>query len=295
MKNIAFIINPISGADNQNRRRVPKLIDKLLDKEQWSANVVFTEYKGHATELAQQYAALGFASVVAVGGDGTVNEVASGLRHTQTALGVIPIGSGNGFARHLGISLRVPNAIDMLNRAEPITVDYGTANDVPFFVTCGCGFDALISEEFQKANKRGVKTYVEQIVKELWRYEPQHYRLMGDGIDLDTDAFLITFANCNQWGNAAQIAPKASIQDGKLDIAIVSKFSLIVAPALAMRLFTKNVDSSFYVNSLKARKVQLIRESAAPFHIDGDPVHMPETIDIKIVEDGLRVLAEKRF
>lgn len=295
MKNIAFIINPISGAENQNRRRIPKLIDKLLDKEQWSANVVFTEYKGHATELAQQYAAMGFAAVVAVGGDGTVNEVASGLRGTKTALGIIPIGSGNGFARHIGVSLRVPNAIEMLNHSEPICCDYGLANDKPFFVTCGSGFDALISEDFQKAGKRGVKTYIEQIVKDLWRYEPEHYKLKGDDIDLENDAFLITFANCNQWGNAAQIAPKASIQDGKLDIAIVSKFSLIVAPALAMRLFTKSVDSSFYVNSLKAKKLTLTRNNAGPFHLDGDPVDMPAEIEISVVEDGLHVLVEKRY
>lgn len=293
MKNIAFIINPISGT--LNKKRIPKLIDKLLDKEQWSANVVFTEYKGHATELAKQYAELGFDAVVAVGGDGTVNEVACGLRDTKTALGIIPEGSGNGMARHLGIPLRTPGAIEYLNHVEPIACDYGLVNDKPFFVTCGTGFDAYISEEFQKAGKRGLKTYVEKVVKDFFTYEPKHYKLVGQDVDVNTDAFLITFANCNQWGNAAQIAPKASIQDGKMDIAIISKFSLAVAPALAMRLFTKTIDNSFCVNSITAKEVTLLRDEDGPFHLDGDPVEMGTEINIRIVEDGLRVLTAKRF
>lgn len=293
MKNIAFIINPISGT--QNKRRIPKLIDKLLDKEQWSADIVFTEYKGHATELAKQYAALGFFAVVAVGGDGTVNEVASGLRDTQTALGIIPTGSGNGFARHIGVSMRIPTAIEQLNNVEKLTADYALANDRPFFVTCGTGFDALISEEFQKAGKRGALSYVQQIFKDVFSYQPEHYHLVGKDIDLETDAFLITFANCNQWGNAAQIAPKASIQDGKIDITIASKFPMVMAPALALKLFTKNIDNSSYITTLKASEIVLTRQNAGPFHLDGDPVEMGEEIRITIVEDGLKVLGEKRY
>lgn len=293
MRNIAFIINPIAGT--QNKRRIPKLIDKLLDRSKWNWDIVFTDHKGHATELAAQYAAMNFDAVVAVGGDGTVNEVASGLRDTRTALGIIPIGSGNGFARHLGLPLRTPSAIEFFNNCEAISCDYGLANDRPFFATCGCGFDAHISEEFQNAGKRGIATYVEKIVKEVFTYEPESYQLRGEDIDLDTKAFLITFANCNQWGNAAQIAPKASIQDGKMDIAIISKMPMIVAPAFALRLFTRSVSDSFYINTLKTDRIVLTREGNAPFHIDGDPVEMPAEVTIRIVEDGLRILAEKRF
>lgn len=293
MRNIAFIINPISGT--QQKRRIPKLIDKLLDKNKWKWDIVFTEYKGHGTELAAQYAAMGFDAVVAVGGDGTVNEVASGLRDTQTALGILPIGSGNGFARHLGLPLRTPSAIELLNNCEAISCDYGMANDKPFFATCGVGFDAYIADEFQKAGTRGITTYVEKIVREVFTYSPERYQLRGEDIELDTNAFLITFANCNQWGNAAQIAPKASIQDGQMDIALISKMPMIVAPAFALRLFTKSVSDSFYINTLKTKEVVLTREGSTPFHIDGDPVEMPAEITIRIVEDGLRILAPKRF
>ena len=293
MKNIAFIINPISGT--LNKRRIPKIIDKLLDKEQWMPDIVFTEYKGHGIELARHYAALGFNAVVAVGGDGTVNEVASGLRGTNTALGVIPIGSGNGFARHMGTPLRTTNAVEAINNMTPVRCDYGLANDHPFFATCGTGFDASISEEFQKAGTRGFRTYFEKIVKNIFTYEPENYKLKGEGIDIEGKAFLVTVANCSQWGASAVIAPKASIQDGKLDVVFCSPFPLILAPGLALGLFTKTIDQGIHVTSLKTKEVTLFRDNAGPFHIDGDPVEMGTEIHIRVVEDGLWVLAPKRF
>lgn len=293
MKNIAFIINPISGT--LNKRRIPKIIDKLLDKEQWMPDIVFTEYKGHGIELARHYAALGFNAVVAVGGDGTVNEVASGLRGTNTALGVIPIGSGNGFARHMGTPLRTTNAIEAINNMTPVRCDYGLANDHPFFATCGTGFDASISEEFQKAGTRGFRTYFEKIVKNIFTYEPENYKLKGEGIDIEGKAFLVTVANCSQWGASAVIAPKASVQDGKLDVVFCSPFPLILAPGLALGLFTKTIDQGIHVTSLKTKEVTLFRDNAGPFHIDGDPVEMGTEIHIRVVEDGLWVLAPKRF
>lgn len=295
MKNIAFIINPISGT--QNKKKLPKLISQLLDKEQWLENIVFTDHAGHAEELAHQYARMGFDAVVAVGGDGTVNEVARGLRDTETALGVIPIGSGNGFARHLGISLRIQRAMETINHSEVIKADYGLANGHFFITTCGTGFDALVADEFATAGKRGLATYVETIVKKVMTYESSTYHIVSEaeGIDTEERAFLITFANANQWGNDAYIAPKASIQDGKMDICILSSSALLGAPGLALRLFTKRIDSSLFVHTIKAKDIMLYREAATPFHLDGDPVEMEKDIHIQIVADGLRVLAEKRF
>lgn len=293
MRNIAFIINPIAGT--QNKRRIPKMVNKLLDLSRWMPDYVFTEYKGHATELARHYAEMDFDAVVAVGGDGTVNEVAAGIRDTRTALGIIPIGSGNGFARHIGTPLRVPAAIEMLNHCEPISCDYGLANGKPFFVTCGTGFDATISEEFQRAGKRGIKTYIEQVFKLIFSYKPEQYTITGEGIDFSGEAFLVTCANCNQWGNAAVIAPKASIQDGLLDLVICTPFPLILAPGLAISLFTKTIDQGMHVSSLKTKKITLHRETEAPFHLDGDPVQMGADVTVTVVEDGLRVLAPKRY
>jgi YegS/Rv2252/BmrU family lipid kinase len=297
MKNIAFIINPISGSKETQsaKRKLPKLIMQTLDNEQWLPNIAFTEYAGHATELARQYARMGFDAVVAVGGDGTVNEVARGVRDSQTAMGILPMGSGNGFARHLNIPIRVNKAIEMLNHSEPIRVDYGLANGKLFVSTCGTGFDALIADHFAGSSKRGFATYLQNILKDVFSYTPQNYHIVGDGLDVTHKAFLITFANANQWGYEALIAPKASIQDGKMDIMLMSSHAILGSASLALRLFAGSIDDSHFMDTLRAKEVTLERESAAPFHIDGDPVDMEKDIHIRIVEDGLRVLVEKRF
>lgn len=293
MKNIAFIINPIAGT--MNKRRIPKIIDSSLDREQWNPDIVFTEYKGHATELATQYAQMDFDAVVAVGGDGTVSEVATGLRDTDTALAIIPIGSGNGLARHLNIPLRLSRAVELLNCSEAIPMDYAMLNERPFFCTCGMGFDALISEHFAAAGKRGMRTYIEQIIKDVFQYTPQHCTIKGDGVNLETDAFLLTVANANQWGNAAYIAPQASVQDGLLDIAILSPFPILAVPGLIMQLFTKTLDKGLFMNTIRTRELTLLRSEPAPFHCDGDPVDVGCEAHIRVVHDGLKVLVERRF
>jgi YegS/Rv2252/BmrU family lipid kinase len=293
MKNIAFIVNPISGTKTKNR--VTKLIRELLNKELFSPTVVVTEYAGHATQLAQQFALEGYYAVIAVGGDGTINEVGKGLCGTNTALGIIPNGSGNGFARHLEISTRMNRAVEMLNNSEVISVDYCTVNDIPFFSTFGVGFDALVAQDFSNTS-RGLKGYIESILKDIFQYKPEQYHLQGEGIDLTTSAFLINFANASQWGYDACIAPKASLQDGWMDVAIVSEFPLIKAPELAWQLFTKSIDENHYMHTIRAKEIMLERENeSSPVHIDGTPTQMAKDLHIKIVEDGLKVLVKKRF
>ena len=305
MKNIAFIINPVSGSkETQNaKRKLPKLIMQTLDSKQWLPNIVFTERAGHAAELAYQFARMGFDAVVAVGGDGTVNEVAQGLvkgnhpsaLNRQTALGILPMGSGNGFARHLNIPIRPGRAIEMLNHSEPISVDYGLANGKLFVSTCGTGFDAQVADDFAGSNKRGFSTYLQNVLREAFTYQPQTYHLVGDGIDITHKAFLITFANANQWGYEALIAPKASVQDGKMDIMLMSSHAILGSASLALRLFAGSIDDSHFMDTIRAREVTLERETASPFHIDGDPVEMDKDVHIQIIPDGLRVLVEKRF
>lgn len=292
MKNIAFIVNPISGTKTKNR--LAKLIRELLDPQQFAPTVVVTEYAGHATQLAQQFAMQDYYAVIAVGGDGTVNEVASGLIGTDTALGIIPNGSGNGFARHLDISTRMNRAIEMLNTSEPIYVDYGLVNDRPFLSTCGVGFDAVVARDFSNS-ERGIKGYIQSILKDIFQYKPETYHIKGEGIDQTTPAFLINFANAGQWGYDAYIAPKASVQDGWLDVAIASEFPLVVAPGLALCLFTKTIDETLRLNTLRTKEITLTRQSEGVAHIDGTPIIMPAELHVKIVEDGLKVLVKKRF
>ena len=292
MKNIAFIVNPISGTKTKNR--VAKFIRELLDPQLFAPTLVVTEYAGHATQLAQQFALQEYYAVVAVGGDGTVNEVACGLLGSNTALGIIPNGSGNGFARHLDISTRMNRAIEMLNSSEVIHVDYGLVNDIPFFSTFGVGFDAVVAHDFADSS-RGFKGYVQSIFKDLFQYKPESYHLEGEGVDLTTTAFLINFANAGQWGYDAYIAPKASVQDGWLDVAVVTEFPMTAAAGLALSLFTKDIDENLHMNTLRAKEITLTRENEGAVHIDGTPTQMGKELHVKIVEDGLKVLVKKRF
>ena len=260
MKNIAFIINPVSGSkETQNaKKKLPKIIMQTLDMNRWLPNIMFTEYAGHATELAYQFARMGFDAVVAVGGDGN-------------------------------------KAIEMLNHSEPISVDYGLANNRLFVSTCGTGFDAVVADNFAGSNKRGFMTYLQNTIKQAFSYHPETYHIVGDGIDVTHKAFLVTFANANQWGYEALIAPKASVQDGKMDIMLMSSHAILGSAALALRLFAGSIDNSYFMDTIRAREITLEREMVAPFHIDGDPVEMEKDIHIRIIEDGLKVLVEKRF
>ena len=290
---IAFIINPYSGTGK--KEDLPDLIRRGLDVRVSEPVIVFTEYRGHGTLLAKEFMEKGFQIVVAVGGDGTVNEVAQSLVHTNTSLGIIPIGSGNGLARHLGIPMVTRKAIEQLNHSEPIFMDYGLVNGKPFFCTCGTGFDAYVSTEFAKSKKRGIMSYIEKIITGYFSYKSQNYHLIGNGIDLTAKAFVLTFANASQWGNNAYIAPQASVQDGELDISIMSNFPIIAIPTLALQLFAKTIDKDLFMTTLRAEEITLLREESGPFHYDGEPYEEGKEIHLKTIADGLKVLVKKRL
>lgn len=292
-KAIAFIVNPNSGTGN--KQEIIRLIEKLVDSDQFKSEIHQTKYQGHGRELAMEFARQNYAAVVAVGGDGTVNEIASSLVHTNTSLGIIPIGSGNGLARHLGIPLNVKTAIEHINHSESIWVDYGMVNDQPFFCTCGTGFDAYVSTEFAKGKQRGVMKYLEKVITGYFNYKPIQYHLKGEKIDLNGKAFVLTFANASQWGNNAFIAPQASVQDGMLDVSILSQFPIIAIPSIALQLFTKTIDKDFFMTTLRAKEILLTREKDGPFHYDGEPYVEGTEIRIRTVADGLKVLVRKRF
>ena len=290
---IAFIINPNSGTGK--KEDLPGLIKNELNDSIYESVIVFTKFRGHGTNLAKEFVAKKFQIVVAVGGDGTVNEIASSLIHTDVSLGIIPIGSGNGLARHLEIPMNVKKAIQHLNTSESIFMDYGLVNDRPFFCTCGTGFDAYVSTEFAKGNKRGIMSYIEKIITGYFNYKSQNYWLKGDGIDLKVKAFVLTFANASQWGNNAYIAPQASVQDGMIDISIMSNFPIIAIPTLALQLFAKTIDKDLFMTTLRAKDITLTREESGPFHYDGEPYDEGTSIHIKTISDGLKVLVKKRF
>ena len=287
-KHITFIVNPISGTGD--KAEIPDLIAELLDAERFSYDIRQTQYRGHAAEIARQCADDGIDVVVAVGGDGTVNEVARSLTHTNTALGIIPCGSGNGLARHLCIPINVRKAIQVINECQIESFDYGVINDLPFFCTCGMGFDAFISLKFAQAGKRGPVTYVENVLKEGLKYKPETYEIVDDSGTNNYNAFLIACANASQYGNNAYIAPGATMKDGLMDVIVMEPFDALEAPQIAADLFMKTLGNNSKIKTFRTRQLTIHRKQPGAIHYDGDPIMTGTDIDVHIEHLGIRIV-----
>ena len=287
-KKIVFIMNPISGTSD--KKDIPYLIEELLDKEQFDYSIRETEYAGHAYEIAKESKEQGIDIVVAVGGDGTVNEVGRALVHSNTALGIIPTGSGNGLARHLLIPMKIKGAIQVLNDCEITDLDYGIINEHPFFCTCGVGFDAFISEKFAEAGKRGPITYLENILKEGLKYEPETYEIEAENGTIKKKAFLISCANASQYGNNAYIAPQASMSDGLMDIIVMQPFDAFEAPQISIDMFNKTLDKNSKIKTFRCKHLHIHRNKPGYIHYDGDPVMTGEDIEVELKEKGINII-----
>ena len=287
-KHITFIVNPISGGHQKDD--ILKMITELTDREQFDLDIRMTEYAGHAAEIATKSAQEGVDIVVAVGGDGTVNEVARSLTHTQTALGIVPCGSGNGLARHLCIPMNVRKAIEILNHCKIMEFDYGVVNDIPFFCTCGMGFDAFISLKFAEAGKRGPITYVENVLKEGLKYKPETYEVEDETGARRYKAFLIACANASQYGNNAYIAPEASMRDGMMDVIIMEPFTALEAPQISIDLFNKTLNQNLKIKHFQTQKIHIHRQTPGAIHYDGDPIMTDPDVDVHIEHLGIRIV-----
>ena len=287
-KKAVFVINLISGTSD--KAAIPGLIDMYLDKEKFEYEIAITQYAGHASEIAAKAKDDGVDVVVAVGGDGTVNEVARAIVHSDTALGIIPCGSGNGLARHLLLPLNVRKAIDVINRCEVRQLDYGIINDYPFFCTCGMGFDAFVSMKFAEAGKRGPITYVENVLREGLKYKPETYTIEGESGTLQYKAFLISCANASQYGNNAYIAPQASMSDGLMDVIIMEPFDVFEAPQISIEMFSKTLDKNSKIKTFRTRHLHIHRDKPGVIHYDGDPVMTGADIDIELKPKGINII-----
>ena len=291
-KKIVFIMNPISGTSD--KKDIPYLIEELLDKEQFDYSIRETEYAGHAYEIAKESKEQGIDIVVAVGGDGTVNEVGRALVHSNTALGIIPTGSGNGLARHLLIPMKIKGAIQVLNDYEITDLDYGIINEHPFFCTCGVGFDAFISEKFAEAGKRGPITYLENILKEGLKYEPETYETEAENGTIKKKAFLISCANASQYGNNAYIAPQASMSDGMIDVIIMEPFDALEASQISIEMFNKTLDKNNKIKTFRSKEIKIYRKAPGVIHYDGDPIDTGKEIVVTLKEKGIKILTNPK-
>jgi diacylglycerol kinase (ATP) len=287
-KKISFIINPISGGIN--KQHFPALIGRHLDRNLFDVEINFTRSAEHNLELAQEAATSKKDIVIAVGGDGTINNIAKYMVNTGILFGIVPQGSGNGLARHLRIPMDNVKAIKVINKLHRKNIDTGMANEQFFLNVAGAGFDAHVSWMFANAPKRGFWSYTKITLNEFAKYKPQAYELIVDGKSVTKDAFIICVANGSQYGNNAYIAPQANLDDGLFDISVMKPFKTYQMPAIGLEMFMKKYNNSRYVDALKGSDIIIKRPEAGVFNIDGEPILMEKDIHIKILPEALKVI-----
>jgi diacylglycerol kinase (ATP) len=286
--NILFIINPISGG--KDKLSIPDLIDANLDRSKFNANYRFTSYPGHAAEIVEETVSMNFDIIVAVGGDGTINEIGAKVMQQHKVLGIIPYGSGNGLARFLKIPMNTRKAIEVLNHFQVSKIDTAVFNEKVYFNMAGMGFDAHISSIFAKNKKRGFSGYLKTGLKEMINYKPETYRIVVDGKSYTRKAFVVSVANSSQYGNNAHISPLASVSDGLLDVCIVKNFPLYKIPALAYYMLSAKTHQTEMVEIITGKNIQIFREHEAAIHIDGEPFLMGKEISISVQPLSLQVI-----
>lgn len=290
MKKALAIINPISGTGS--KKSLPELLGRAYSDLPYELFLTYTKEAGHGYELARRAASKGYDHVIAVGGDGTVNEVARALRHTDTALGILPKGSGNGLARAIGLSMSAEKAIATLVSGRRLSIDCCEVEGIPFFCTCGLGFDAAVSKQFAEADTRGPMTYLQTMIKEYTHFVPDTYRVtLGEGEEtLETEAFVLVVANASQYGNNAYIAPEADLSDGLLDLALIRPFGPLEAPMVLGDLMRRRLGGNKYYSTQQTTQVCIERTHPGPVHVDGEPLELGTTIRVGLHPKALQVI-----
>lgn len=287
-KKILFVINPISGG--KKKTVFNKTVLEVLDLEKFHPTFQLTTGPNHAYEIGLQAVAEKYDAVVAVGGDGTINELGAALMGTGVPMGIIPEGSGNGLALYLGIPINETAALRRINRFDVQAVDAGIINDRPFFNVAGLGFDASVSDRFANDTQRGPIGYLRSVINVLANYKPSKYTLRIDGETLEREAFMISVANSPQFGNNAYIAPHASVNDGILDVCIVKKFPLYFLPMMVFHLFNRSVDQSEYVEIIPGKEIFIERKDSGPVHVDGEPLSMEGNLSVYVKPNSLKII-----
>lgn len=293
MKTIRFIVNPHAGHGSKDE--LPSLISRVLSERDFSWEVVFTAKPGHASQLAREAVEAGTTLIVAVGGDGTINEVARCLIGTDATLGIIPAGSGNGLARHLRIPINPQRALQLLVNGHASRIDTGLINNKEVFVSlAGVGFDALVAKHFANDPDRGFLGYFRIVAQRYPSYKPKKYRLTIDGTQtIETEALFITMANSNQFGYNTTIAPEAKLNDGLMDVCIVRKPPIFEMPIVLNLLFLNMIHLSKHVEIIKAKSVLMERDKNRVVNVDGEPVKISQNLQFDIVPSSLNVIIPK--
>lgn len=286
---IHIIANPISGG-RKNKAEIIALLQQRLETASSEVEIRFTEYRNHGTELAQDAVRQKADLVVALGGDGTLNEVASGLVGSAVAMAIIPLGSGNGLARSLGIPTAIPGAVDLVFHGKVTAIDVGKVNARYFFLLTGLGFDAVVGKRFDDHPTRGPVPYFYLSTREFFSYQPPKLKIRFDDKSFEVQPFLITIANGRQYGNNAYIAPAAKLNDGMLNLCIIHRLRLYQLPVLLPKVFQGKIDTFSEVESYTTRNVLIEREQPGLINVDGEPVEEGKTLEISVLPRKLRLV-----
>lgn len=286
-KQLMLIINPISGTNS--KAGLAEMVREILVPIGYQIDVKYTTCQGDATRLATLAVEQGYDAVLAAGGDGTINETAIALCGTNVPLGIIPAGSGNGLARHIGIPVDPRLSLKVIERQHAVDCDYATVNDRPFFCTFGVGFDAAVSHRFARQKRRGKLSYIRSAISEYVTYHPQTYTISANGHIITEKAFIVAVCNASQYGNNAYIAPEASITDGLLDITVVHAGNPVDAAVVGVDLMTGYINRNTMIHTFRAPAAVIYRTGEGPAHIDGEPVILDDIMDVRCRRGALRI------
>lgn len=289
-KKIMFIVNPISGV--YRKKHIPEKIARYIDYVQYDYTIRTTQYPGHATLIAQQAVEEGYDVCVAVGGDGSINEVAQSLVGSNTALGVIPFGSGNGFATHLKIPARnAEGAIGVLNTGKVVKLDLVKSNLRYFVSNAGFGIDSSVARRFHHHKIRGLASYAWAVIKELLFYfQPFHAKVEIDDVTIERDFFLFTAFNANQYGYDYAVFPFTSMKDGVMDVIVLNRFSFTKLFWIVACLLLKRADLIKEAEIYRAKRIKIHGSKKMNYQFDGDSVIYHDDVEFEIMPACINVI-----
>lgn len=288
MKKVLFVINPHSGVER--KKKLLSSIEGNLDSKQFSFEIAWTQYAKHGIEIAKQAALDGIDIIVAVGGDGSVNDIVNGIINTEVSLAIIPKGSGNGLSRSLNIPMNTKAAIQLINTGSVEKIDIGNINGRLFVSNAGVGFDALVTDKFKSSKNRGFRSYSKIITQHLLSYKPLLYSIEIDGKKSKEKAFMLTVANGVQLGYGFKIAPTANVQDGIFDIVILSKFPKVFAFTIAVLAFTGQICKSRFVKHLRGKHIKIEHPKLTRMQFDGESEPCNQIVSIDLLPQSLKVI-----
>ncbi|OWY23377.1 hypothetical protein C7N43_03210 [Sphingobacteriales bacterium UPWRP_1] len=288
-KRILFIVNPIAGV--RSKVGIPDLIEQEIDKQQYDCHIAYTQFAGHAVFLTREAVEKQlYDVVVAVGGDGSVNEVASQLVDTPVALGIVPLGSGNGLARKLGIPMQQRAAIQTLNHCHTTPVDVGVINNRYFFSNAGIGYSAQVAARFAGRKNRGMSGYAFTIATGLSRYHPVSCQIACNNSNFEVHAFDITFNNSGQFGYGMGLTPNSNLSDGQMELSIVRHFPLYQIFWVVLLFLINRLYKSRYLKEIEMQQASLCCSTPLQAQIDGDPVFIDDRFEVQIKQLALKVV-----